>query len=134
MRVHLSSSPNFEGPRLAKPLNSELKAALAQAEAVILVFTTDTEDWSYRMWECGVATDPRNKHQHLSSLCSSAPETSPSRTPTKAALMPETSDSLPMFVKSLLTTTDVFSNRDQPVTGFAAEGLEISQFAAAAPC
>ena len=61
-RVHLSSSPNFEGPRLGQPLNNELKRALAAAETVILVFTTDTEDWSYCMRECGVATDPRDEH------------------------------------------------------------------------
>ena len=58
VRVHLSSSPDFEGPRLGQPLNDELKRALAVAEAVILVFTTDTEDWSYCMWECGIATNP----------------------------------------------------------------------------
>jgi predicted transcriptional regulator len=33
-------------------------------------------------------------------------------------------------VKSLLTTTDLFINRDEPITGFASEGPEVSQFAA----
>ena len=60
VRVHLSSSPDFEGPRLGKPLNDELKGALGAAEAVILVFTSETEDWSYCMWECGIATNPND--------------------------------------------------------------------------
>ena len=61
VRVHLSSSPHFEGPRLGQAINGELKNALAITEVVILVYTTDTEDWSYCMWECGVATNPKDE-------------------------------------------------------------------------
>ena len=61
VRVHLSSSPDFDGPRFGRPLNDELKHALAAAEAVILVFTNEAEDWSYCMWECGVATNPNDE-------------------------------------------------------------------------
>jgi len=31
---------------------------LAISDVVMLIFTTESEDWSYCMWECGVATDP----------------------------------------------------------------------------
>ena len=39
-------------------------------------------------------------------------------------------DSVQTFVKALLTSTDFFSRRDTPVTGFAAEGSEVTEFAA----
>ena len=129
VRVHLSSSPNFEGPRLNQPLNSELKSALAQAEAVVLVFTTETEDWSYCMWECGVATDPRDEHK-TSVVVIQCTGDEPKPYGDQLRVDARELDSIHVFVKSLLTTTDIFSNRDEPVTGFAAEGTEISQFAA----
>jgi hypothetical protein len=34
------------------------------------------------------------------------------------------------FVKALLTSTDIFARRDAPITGFAAEGSEVRDFAA----
>ena len=35
-----------------------------------------------------------------------------------------------MFVKSLLTTTDLLRDRDEPITGFSPDGPEVSDFAA----
>jgi hypothetical protein len=130
VRVHLSSSPHFEGPRLGQPLSRELKDALAQAEAVILVFTTETEDWSYCMWECGVATDPRDEHR-TSVVVLQCTGDEPKPYGDQLRVDARDLDSVHGFVKSLLTTTDVFAKREKPVTGFSAEGLEISQFAAA---
>ena len=96
---------------------------------MILVFTTDSEDWSYCMWECGVATDPRDKHQ-TSVVVFQCTDNEPKPYADQLRVDGRNLDSVHGFVKSLLTTTDIFSNRDEPVTGFAAEGLEISQFAA----
>jgi hypothetical protein len=39
-------------------------------------------------------------------------------------------DSVQTFVKTLLTSIDFFARRDTPVTGFAAEGSEVKEFAA----
>ena len=61
-RVHLSSSPDFEGPRFGQPINTELKHALGESDLVILVYTDEREDWSWCMWECGVAVDPTEQH------------------------------------------------------------------------
>lgn len=55
--VFLSSDPDFEGPRVGKPLNQELKDALWRAGVVILIYTSQDKDWSYCMWECGLADD-----------------------------------------------------------------------------
>ena len=128
VRVHLSSSPNFEGPRLGQPLNTELKHALAEAEAVILVFTTDTEDWSYCMWECGVATNPADEHP-TSVIVVQCAEDQPKPYGDQLRVDAHDLESVQGLVKSLLTTTDVFTRRDAPVTGFATEGPEVKEFA-----
>jgi len=129
VRVHLSSSPDFEGPRFGAPLNDELKRALGEADAVILVFTTDSEDWSYCMWECGVATDPGDDRPTAVVVvqCTSA---EPKPFADQLRVDARNLDSVQGFVKALLTTNDVFAGRDQPVTGFSADGTEVKEAAA----
>ena len=39
-------------------LNHELSDKLKAATVLILLYTSKAEDWSYCMWECGVALDP----------------------------------------------------------------------------
>ena len=127
-RVHLSSSPDYEGPRFGQALNEELKRALGAADAVILVFTTDTEDWSYCMWECGIATDPNDRRPTsvIVVQCTAVP---PKPFGDQLRVDARDLDSVQAFVKALLTTTDFFARRDSPVTGFAAEGSEVMEFA-----
>lgn len=129
VRVHLSSSPDFEGPRLGKPLNEELKRALGSAEAVILVFTSETEDWSYCMWECGIATNP-NDPQPTSVVVVQCGIDEPKPFGDQLRVDARNLDTVQTFVKSLLTTTDIFARRDAPVSGFASEGGEVKSFAA----
>jgi len=49
IKVHLSSSPDFQGPRFGKPLNAQLREALWKTEVLILVYTSPDQDWSYCM-------------------------------------------------------------------------------------
>ena len=56
VRVHLSSSPDFQGPKFAASLNAQLREALWKTDVLILVYTSADADWQYCMWECGVAT------------------------------------------------------------------------------
>ena len=128
VRVHLSSSPNYEGPRLGQPLNDELKRALAAAEAVILVFTSDTEDWSYCMWECGIATNPSEARPTSVVVVQCTPN-KPKPFGDQLRVDARDLDSVQAFVKALLTTTDFFPRRDAPMTGFAPEGSEVTEFA-----
>jgi len=57
--VFQSSMPEM-GISPGKGLTDELKKQLSEANLLILIFTQADEDWSYCMWECGVATDPKN--------------------------------------------------------------------------
>jgi len=56
--VFQSSSASAEAPRIGGVLNEELVTALWRANLVILVYTTEDQDWAYCMWECGVAIQP----------------------------------------------------------------------------
>ena len=56
VKVFLSSSPEFEGPKFGENLNAQLRQALWKTDVLLLVYTTSEDDWSYCMWECGVAT------------------------------------------------------------------------------
>jgi hypothetical protein len=129
VRVHLSSSPDFDGPRLGQPLNDQLKRALAAADAVILVFTSDTEDWSYCMWECGVATNP-NDPRPTTVVVVQCTTDEPKVFKDQLRVDARNLDSVQGFVKALLTSTDIFARRDAPITGFSAEGSEVKDFAA----
>ncbi len=128
-RVYLSSSPDFEGPRFGKTLNEELGKALAAAEAVILVFTSETQDWSYCMWECGVATDPTDEQPTAVVVLQCTPD---KPGPYGDQLRVDVTDvsSLQNFVKALLTSTELFPHRQAPLTGFAPEGPEVRELAA----
>jgi len=59
VKVYLSSDPAYIHPEYGRSLNNELRSALGEADALILIFTSEDQDWSYCMWECGVATDPK---------------------------------------------------------------------------
>jgi hypothetical protein len=47
------------GPRVGDSLTDELRDVLEDVDLVILVYTFTDEDWSWCMWECGLATHPR---------------------------------------------------------------------------
>ena len=57
MDVFLSSHESFKGPRFGREINKELRAALWRCDVLILIYTTEDREWSYCMWECGVAND-----------------------------------------------------------------------------
>lgn len=129
VRVHLSSSSDFEGPRFGKPLNAELRRALGETESVILIYTAETQDWSYCMWECGMAVDPREETPTSVVVMQCGPD-EPKPFSDQLRVKAESLDSMHAFVKALLTTTHFFPHRETPITGFAPEGTEIKEFAA----
>jgi hypothetical protein len=60
VEVYQSSSPDARGPDIARSLTAELNRALWTAGSVILIYTTEEQDWSWCMFECGVATIPES--------------------------------------------------------------------------
>lgn len=62
--IFQSSHPE-SGPAYTKKLKDELKTALVQANLVILIYTFADEDWSYCMWETGVAVNPESDDTNI---------------------------------------------------------------------
>jgi hypothetical protein len=66
VQVFLSSNPKFKGPRIGKNLKTELMETLWRTDVLLLVYTSAADyDWSYCMWECGVATDSQSPETNI---------------------------------------------------------------------
>ena len=65
IKIHLSSSPDFQGPLDGPSLNAQLRDALWNTEVLILLYTSEEQDWSYCMWECGMALHPQSPNTNL---------------------------------------------------------------------
>jgi hypothetical protein len=63
--VFLSSNWTFPGPRFGADLNRQLQEKLWETDVLILLYTTADQDWSYCMWECGVATHPDSPNTRI---------------------------------------------------------------------
>ena len=63
--LFFQSSDPQRSTRIGAPLAGELKNALVNADVVLLVYTFNDQDWSYCMWECGVATDPEMERMQV---------------------------------------------------------------------
>lgn len=61
--IQQSSDPKSSPVTTGGNLREEIKIALSNADVVMLLYTENDKDWSYCMWECGVATNPRAKEQ-----------------------------------------------------------------------
>ena len=59
--IHCSSHTDFRRPTAGDSLAVSLKRALGASDVVVFIFTSEAEDWSWCMWECGVATDPNDE-------------------------------------------------------------------------
>lgn len=59
--IFQSSNYEFNGPGLGKNLKAELNKALWRCDVLALIYTSMDNDWSYCMYECGVATHPNSQ-------------------------------------------------------------------------
>ena len=65
VRIFLSSSGIDQRPEAGRRLNEQLQKALAESDLLILVYTTADLDWSYCLWECGVAMSPNSPETRI---------------------------------------------------------------------
>ncbi len=114
--IYLASDPTFEGPRMGKSINMSLKKALGDTSLVLLIFSTMGKEWSWCMWECGVATNP-NDPTPTTVVTLSLREEAPK--PYEDALMIKASDldSVQTFVNQLCTDKELFPKLGKPLTG-----------------
>jgi hypothetical protein len=128
IRVFQSSSAVADGPRVGRELHKELKENLWAAGVVILVYTNQDEDWSYCMWECGVATHPQSPETKIVVLqCGSRPP--PVYTDAVRINARDPID-IQKFTNEFLTAPDFFPYHDEAVApGFTPNGDQVQQAA-----
>lgn len=59
------SSDAKGGVRIGGKLTEGLKEALSKTSLLIFIYTHKMHDWSYCMWECGVAMDPKTEDTNI---------------------------------------------------------------------
>ena len=128
--VFQSSSAQADNARVGRELRRELKEQLWAAGAVVLVFTSPKEDWSYCMWECGVATNRESPDTKVVVLqCGPHP---PSVYAEAVRVQAQDLVSIQKLTNEFLTSPDFFPDHNEAVApGFAANGDEVQQAAKA---
>ena len=114
VEVFQSSSEQAPGPRAGFSLNEELKSALWRAGAFILIYTHSTLDWSYCMFEYGVANNPGTPYTRmvLFRCCDAVPSLFAGQVNVNARELVD----IQKFSNQLLTAPDFFPDYGGPVT------------------
>lgn len=122
--VFQSSSAQAANPRVGRELQKELKEHLWAAGAVVLVYTSREEDWSYCMWEVGVATHPASPKTKIVVLqCGPEPPSVYSDAVRVNAL--DLTD-VQKFTNEFLTSPDFFPDYPQAIaSGLQPNGPEV---------
>ena len=64
IRVFQSSSAQADNTRVGRDLQRELMDQLWAAGAVVLIYRSEEEDWSYCMWESFTSCAPTSPAEH----------------------------------------------------------------------
>ncbi len=116
--VFQSSSPDAEGPEQGKNVNQELRRALWHASVVVLIYTTRDQDWSYCMWECGVAQLP--EPSETKTIVFQSAEQFPSVFADQLRVGLRDQAAIDKFVTELLTDPAYFPKVGRAITEFSA--------------
>lgn len=129
VRVFQSSSASAQGPRVGRNLSQELADALWEASMVILVYTSAGHDWSYCMWECGVATDPKSPDTRP--ILFQCGDERPDLFAGELGVDARELSQVQRFVNDFLTRANFFPGYSRPITEFAPNGDFVKQAAQA---
>ena len=116
--VFQSSSPEADGPRQGKNITEELRRALWHASVLVLIYTTRDRDWSYCMWECGVAQLP--EPSDTKTIVFQCADQFPSVFTDQLRVGLRNEDDIEKFVTALLTDPTYFPKLGRPVWEFGA--------------
>lgn len=126
IRVYQSSNSNAQGPRLGNTITSELKQELWDSGVVLLIYTTEDKDWSYCMWECGVATKQGIPQTRIIVL--QCAKDTPKVFKDQVHVDMHSKDDIFKLVQSFLTQTDFFPGGDKALApNLSSDGPEIME-------
>lgn len=111
-QVYLSSYEG-DGPSVGEVLSESLGQQLSAAEVVLLLYTTPDENWSYCMWEVGVAFNPERDDTRVVVLQAGADIPAPLGG-RKAVRLSDPADVM-QFVGQLFTKAELFPKHGKPL-------------------
>jgi hypothetical protein len=127
VEVFQSSSAEVTGPRPGERLAQELREQLWRASVVLLIYSYPSRDWSWPMWECGVAEQPQSPSSRIVifQLTDAFPQVYVDRTRVRMGDLTE----IRRFTHDLLTSPQFFPRYGQAVTGFQPGSREVDRAA-----
>jgi len=125
VRVFQSSDPSAVTPGIGRTVTRDLCAALWDASAVILIYTVPDLDWSYCMWECGVATLPTSPDTRIILLQCGA--SSPSLFDGQLGVKATDRLSVQTFVTQFMTSPNFLPRSNGALTGYADIAPQVQQ-------
>lgn len=124
VEVYQSSSAEADAPRAGRELQRELVERLWAASVVVLVYTSSEEDWSYCMWECGVATHPGTPETNV--IVFQCGSNAPAVYGQTVRVNARNTTDLQRFANDFLTSPDFFPDHGDVIApGFAPNGEEV---------
>ena len=125
--VFQSSDPTAVTPQVGRTLNADLRKALWNAGAVILIYTSPDQDWGYCMWECGVATVEDSPDTRIILLqCSDG---APSLFDGQLGVNARNKISVQTFVTQFMTQPKFLPRTEGALTGYHQAAPEVQQAA-----
>lgn len=125
--VFQSSAADAKSPRIGQKLNQELMDNLWKAGAIILIYTITDQNWSYCMWECGVALDPRSPDTKI--IVFQCADDSPAPFADQVRVNICNLVDIQKFTKDFLTNPNFFPNFGQAITQFQENSLQVIEAA-----
>lgn len=114
VEVFQSSSEQAAGPRAGFSLTQELKNALWRASAFVLIYTHPDRDWSYCMYEYGVANSPNTPDTRMILL--RCDEAVPALFAGQVNVDGRSREDVEKFINELLTSPGFFRGRNEAIT------------------
>ena len=119
------SSYEGSGPEIGKILTADLGRHLCDSEVVLLIYTVNDEKWSYCMWECGVAFDPRSDDTRIVVL--QCGQSAPAPLSDRVRVRLDNEVNIKQFVRELLTSPSFFPRTGRAISGLEAESREVEE-------
>lgn len=128
IEVFQSSSPLADAPKVGRNLNKQLRETLWKASVVILVYTSEGQDWTYCMWECGVASHPQTPNTKI--ILFQCTGSSPALFAEQVNVNVRNFVDIQKLTDEFLTAPDFFPGLGGPITAFQPHGQEVASAAA----
>jgi hypothetical protein len=112
VKIFQSSNWKFDGPRYGGDLDAQLRRTLWDADALILIYTSEDQNWQYCMYECGVTAQDGPETNVVVFQCG---QDVPSPFAAQLRVNINNDDAIKGFAKQFLRDPRFFPRRGRPL-------------------